>query len=157
MVISFAATSLDTGVRIQRFIIAELGTSWNLPILRNRYVGGGLAVGLPLLVYLAGKEGTLWPLFGASNQMLAGLSLIFVTVWLYHRTRPWAYAAIPMVIVLVISAAALLHNVGSFAEKGNYLLATVGGLLLVLQVWIIVEGVLAVKRLRRARAEAVAN
>ena len=100
--ISFAATSLDTGVRIQRFIIAELGESWGVRWLENRYVGGLIAVGLPLALYLAHQEGALWPLFGAANQMLGGLSLIVVTVWLYRSGKPWGYAAIPMAIVLVL-------------------------------------------------------
>ena len=146
LVISFAATSLDTGVRIQRFIIAELGEIWGVRWLTNRYLGGLVAVALPLALYLAGKEGTLWPLFGASNQMLAGLSLIVVTVWLYKTRRPWAYAAIPMVIVLTVSAAALVHKAGSFMKAGNYPLVAVSVALLVLELWIVTEGVLALKR-----------
>lgn len=157
LVISFAATSLDTGVRIQRFILAELGRLWKLSALENRYVGGGLAVGLPLLLYLAGKDLTMWPLFGASNQMLAGLSLVVVTVWLYRSGRrwAWAYAAIPMAIVLVVAAAALNHQLLTFYRAGNYLLAAVGALLLVLEVWIVLEGLMAVRRVRAERSSAV--
>lgn len=152
LVISFAATSLDTGVRIQRFIVAELGDIWNVKLLSNRYVGGVLAVGPPLALYLAGKEGALWPLFGAANQMLAGLSLIVVSVWLYRQRKPWAYAAIPMVAVLLIAAAALSHKVGSAYDQGNYLIVATGGMLLVLEAWIVVEGILAVRK-HRATAE----
>lgn len=141
LVISFAATSLDTGVRIQRFILAELG-------VKNRYAGGAIAVGLPLLLYLAGKDRTLWPLFGASNQMLAGLSLIVVTVWLYRtgKRRAWMYAGIPMVIVLIVAGAALNHQIYTFYQAGNFLLVGVGIFLFVLQLWIILEGILAVRR-----------
>jgi carbon starvation protein len=153
LVISFAATSLDTGVRIQRFIVAELGNSWGIKGLGNRYVGGLLAAGLPLIVFLAGKTGTLWPLFGAANQMLAGLSLIVVTVWLYRSRRPWAYAAIPGAIVLIIAAAALSHKIATFHAKGNYLLVAVGVSLLVLETWIIIEGLMAVRRGAATEAE----
>jgi carbon starvation protein len=146
LVISFAATSLDTGVRIQRFIIAELGRSWGVKPLENRYVGGAVAVVLPLMLYLAGQETTLWPLFGAANQMLGGLSLIVVTVWLYRTQRPWAYAAVPMVVVLVVAAVALMHKAASSYAEGNLLVAGVGVSLLVLEVWIIGEGVLAIRR-----------
>jgi carbon starvation protein len=149
MVISFAATSLDTGVRIQRFIIAELGQAWRISLLRNRYVGSGIAVVLPLLLYLAGKEKTLWPLFGAANQMLAGLSLIVVSVWLYQKRRPWAYAAIPMAIVLVIAAAALVSKAQSLLVSGHYTLVVVACVLLVLEVWMLAEGAAAVVRSRR--------
>lgn len=149
LVISFAATSLDTGVRIQRFIIAELGESWNIDALKNRYLGGGIAVGLPLLLFLAGKEKTLWPLFGAANQMLAGLSLVVVSVWLYQKRRPWAYAAIPMALVLVIAAAALISKAHTLFSTGHFALATVAALLLLLEVWIVIEGAAAVSRSRR--------
>lgn len=151
MVISFAATSLDTGVRIQRFIVAELGRGSGLAFFENRYVGGLVAVIPPLLLFLGGKEGSLWPLFGAANQMLAGLSLIVVSVWLYRQRKPWAYAAIPMAIVLTIAAAALAHKVHAFLDKGKPGLAAVGVFLLVLELWILVEGGLAVVRERKER------
>ncbi len=154
LVISFAATSLDTGVRIQRFIVAELGEMHDIELLRNRYVGGLLAVLPPLALYLLGQEMTLWPLFGAANQMLAGLSLVVVTVWLYRTRRPWAYAAIPMAIVLNIAAAALVHKVGSFASKGHYALSAVAALLLVLELWIVLEGGIAMWRVAAARRTA---
>lgn len=148
MVISFAATSLDTGVRIQRFILAELG-------VENRVVSGVLTVGLPFLLYMAGKDKTMWPLFGAANQMLGGLSLVVVTVWLFRTGRKWAwaYAAIPMAIVLTVAAAALNHQLYSFYRAGNYFLAAVGALLFVLELWIVVEGVLAVRRTRATREQ----
>jgi carbon starvation protein len=152
MVISFAATSLDTGVRIQRFIIDELGSIYRIELLSNRYVGGLLAVALPLMLFLAGKEGALWPLFGAANQLLAGLSLVVVSVWLYRIGRPWAYAAVPMAIVLIIAAAALVVKVQEFYAKQNYMLVAVGVMLLVLEGWIALEGLAAVRRGREAVA-----
>jgi carbon starvation protein len=152
LVISFAATSLDTGVRIQRFIIAELADVWRVDFLKNRYVGGALAVGPPLLLYLAGKEGALWPLFGATNQLLAGLSLIVVSVWLYRKGKAWAYAAIPMAAVLLIAAVALAHKVQTALVKQNYLIVATGALLLVLEAWIVLEGIMAVRHRPRQPA-----
>lgn len=156
LVISFAATSLDTGVRIQRFIVAELGRDSGVTWLENRYIGGLVAVVPPLLLFLGGKEGTLWPLFGAANQMLAGLSLIVVSVWLYRQNKPWTYAAIPMAIVLGIAATALTHKVNAFIQADKPGLAAVGVLLLVLELWIIIEGALAVLRERKQRSALLA-
>jgi carbon starvation protein len=146
LVISFAATSLDTGVRIQRFIVAELGEIWRVKWMENRYVGGVLAVGPPLALYLAGKEGALWPLFGATNQMLAGLSLVVVSVWLYRTGKPWAYAAIPMVAVLVVAGMALVQDIQRSWQAQNHLIVVTSALLLVLEVWIIGEGIMAIRR-----------
>ena len=82
--------------------------------------------------------------------MLAGLSLIVVTVWLVKTGRPWAYAAIPMVIVLFVAAAALAHKAQGFYRQGSYGLVAVSVFLLVLELWIVIEGIGAVLRSRRA-------
>jgi carbon starvation protein len=146
LVISFAATSLDTGVRIQRYILHELGEIYGIAPLKNRFVAGGVAVVLPFLLYLSGGDGQLWPLFGSSNQLLAALSLIVVTVWLYRTGRRWIFTGIPMVIVLVVATTAMVMNLGSFWQKGNWLLLCVGSLMLALQVWLMIEGWSAVNR-----------
>ena len=86
MVIAFAATSLDTGARIQRLIIAELAESYGVRPLTNRYVAGslGIAAALLLAVTQAGGKGglILWPLFGTTNQLVASVTLLIVSVWL---------------------------------------------------------------------------
>ncbi len=149
LVISFAATSLDTGVRIQRYILQELGDVYKQNWLKNRYVAGALAVIPPLIMVLAGQERLLWPLFGSSNQLLAGLSLVVVTVWLIKLRRPWIYVGVPMAIVLAITILALVINISTYIDQGKYLLAVVGAILLALEVWVMVEGVLAVRKIRR--------
>lgn len=152
LVISFAATSLDTGVRIQRYILNELGEIYGVGALRNRYMAGAIAVTLPLGLYLAGKDGALWPLFGSSNQLLAGLSLVVVTVWLYKSGRAWGWLGVPMVIVVAISSVAMALNLGRYVETGNYLLAGIGAIILGLQVWVVLEGILAIRRFRAGEA-----
>jgi carbon starvation protein len=140
MVISFAATSLDTGVRIQRYILAELGAIYGVPRLMNRYVASGVAVVVPLLLCLTGTEGRLWPLFGAANQILAGLSLVVVTLWLRQTGRRWLYTGVPMSFVLAVAGASLLVNLGAYLAQREYLLLTVGALILALEIWIVLEG-----------------
>src|SRR5690606_10247721 len=155
MVISFAATSLDTGVRIQRYILHELGEAYSIAPLANRYTAGAIAVLLPLALYLAGKDGELWPLFGATNQLLAGLSLIVVTVWMYAAGKSWAYVGIPMVLVLIFSATSMALNLADYVEKGNYLLLVTGGLILALECWIVLEAFAVVRKLRGTKAQPV--
>jgi carbon starvation protein len=148
LVVSFAATSLDTGVRIQRYILHELGKTWAIGALGNRYVASAIAVGLPLLLYLSGQDAVLWPLFGTSNQLLAGLSLVVVTVWLYRTRRPWLYTGIPMIVVIAISASAMVMNLGRYLSSGQYMVAVIGSIILALQVWVVGEGIAAVRRIR---------
>jgi carbon starvation protein len=140
MVISFAATSLDTGVRIQRYILAELGEHYELPWLTRRYVAGFVAVAIPFALCVTGTEGALWPLFGATNQILAGLSLVVVTVWLKQSGRAWLYTGFPMAFVLLVAGISLFGNLATYWANGEYLLFGVGGLILVLEIWIVLEG-----------------
>lgn len=146
MVISFAATSLDTGVRIQRYILSELGEIYGIGFIQQRYVAGFFAVAPPLALYLTGTDRALWPLFGSTNQLLAGLSLVVVTVWLKNTGRPWLYTGIPMIFVVLVAAASMAGNILSYWERGNYLLLVVGSIVLALEIWVVLEGWWAVKR-----------
>ncbi len=152
LVISFAATSLDTGVRIQRYIVQELAETYSISWFKNRYLAGLVAVVPPLLLVLAGQERLLWPLFGSGNQLLAGLSLVVVTIWLIKLKRPYLYLLIPCLVVLAITTLALVINIAEYAtaSEPQYHLAAVGALLLGLQLWVIAEGALAVRNLRAA-------
>ena len=87
LVISFAATTLDTATRIQRFILNEFGKATKVKILSNRYIATLIAIIPAVLMAFwnitdPGSGGTrqagwvLWPIFGASNQMLAALTLM---------------------------------------------------------------------------------
>lgn len=149
LVISFAATSLDTGVRIQRYILEEMGRIYNVRALGNRYLAALIAVLLPLALILGGKAGELWHLFGSSNQLLAGLSLTVVTVWLYRSGRPWLYAGVPMLVVMTVATLAMWGNLEAYYAAGNYLLMTIGSIILGLQIWVLFEGVAAMNRLKR--------
>jgi carbon starvation protein len=146
MVIAFAATSLDTGARIQRLIIAELAESYGVRALTNRYLAAGVAIGAALLLALtqAGGRGglILWPLFGTTNQLVAGLTLLVVSVWQRRQGRPYAYTLIPMLFVGLATVASMLSEVrGYFAEFGDrWLLAIMGSLILALDLWVIFEG-----------------
>jgi len=148
LVISFAATTLDTGVRIQRYVLQELGDMIGSRPLQNRYIASAIAVCLPLALIVCGQAGPLWALFGSSNQLLAGLSLTVVTVWLYRTGKVWAVTAVPMVVVIGLSLIAMLGNLVSFLDQGNLLLATIGGVILALQGWVLWEGAAAILHLR---------
>lgn len=152
LVISFAATSLDTGVRIQRYILHELGRLYGVRALGNRYLAALIAVTLPLALVLGGKAGELWHLFGSSNQLLAGLSLTVVTVWLYRAGRPWVFVGVPMIVVMAVASLAMWGNLQVFYRAENYLLMSLGAIVLGLQVWVLLEGVAAMRRARREAA-----
>jgi carbon starvation protein len=146
MVIAFAATSLDTGARIQRLIIAELAESYGIRRLTNRYVAGALGIGAALLLALtqAGGQGglILWPLFGTTNQLVAGVTLLVVSIWLQRQGRSAAYTLVPMLLVATATIWAMGGNlVGYFQHfEERWLLAISGSVILALDVWILLEG-----------------
>ena len=88
MGILFAGTTMDTGVRLQRYIIQEWGKRFNLLFLNKNLNATLIAVGTCVLLAFgaggaSGKGGMLiWPLFGASNQLLAALTLLTVSIYL---------------------------------------------------------------------------
>ncbi|MEE9609301.1 MAG: carbon starvation protein A [Myxococcota bacterium] len=146
MVIGFAATSLDTGARIQRLIIAELAESYGVRALTNRYAAAAVGIGAAALLALTqagGKGGLiLWPLFGTTNQLVAGVTLLVVSVWLRQQGRPVVYTLVPMILVGAATVTAMLGELRSYyAEFGErWLLALMASVILVLDVWVILEG-----------------
>ena len=145
-VASFAGTTLDTATRIQRYVIGELGTSLNLDILSNRYVGTAIAVGSALaLAFATGASGNgalkLWPLFGAVNQTLAALALIVITLYLKSKGGlKWMVAGIPAVFMAVMTIWASVMNQMTFGTAHNLLLQSINILTIIIAVWIVIEG-----------------
>ena len=99
----------------------------------------------------AGKGGLiLWPLFGATNQLLAGLAFLVISFWLWRRKLPVVFVALPMVFMLIVPAWALVVLLKSFAAgtETNWLLVSVGLATLALEVWMVIEAVLLWPRVR---------
>jgi carbon starvation protein len=160
MVVAFAATSLDTGARILRLVISELGRAYDVKPLENRYTAGAVGIGLALLLAVTqagGKGGLiLWPLFGTTNQLLAGVTLLVVSVWLRRMGRPFVYTLVPMLLVAAATVSAMISEVHSYFLDRNWLLAAMGTLILACDIWVILEGtrvLVAARGLPRRAAE----
>jgi len=156
LVISFAATTLDTATRIQRFIISEIGLALNLKPLCNRY-GATLMAIIPAIILTLWSvpdpvSGTmkqtawvLWPIFGASNQMLAALTLMVLTLYFWQRKKPILPLFIPMLFIMLITFIALIIKAQSFHSQGNTLLFSINLVMIGLIIWMVFEGMLIVK------------
>ena len=157
LVASFAGTTLDTATRIQRYIINELAEESNIAPLRNRHGATLVAVGSAALLALSqggGKGGLLlWPLFGTSNQLLAGLALLTVTVYLIRNKIPCKVTFIPMLIIIFFTGWAMLHNIWFFVKTEQWHLVFIGGIILLLELWMIVETLVAYVGIRKTRLE----
>ena len=158
-VISFAATTLDTATRIQRFILGEFGKAVKVNFLTNKYLATLIAVVPALFLAFWNVEdptsGTsrqagwiLWPIFGASNQMLAALTLMVLTLYFWKRRKPVLPLLIPMVALTIITFSALIVNAISFYGTNDTLfILTI--MLIILIVWMLFEGLIRVFRVNR--------
>ncbi len=160
VVVSFALTTLDSATRLLRFNISEIGETLRLRILDNRFVSSTLAViviAFFAFYKIGGKPAglALWRLFGTTNQLLAGLALLAVSLYLYQRGKnPW-FTAVPMVFMAVSTIAAMFSNLRDFYsqwEEGGSILFIVGLVLLVLAFWLMGEAIAAVMRFRGQKA-----
>jgi len=146
-VASFAGTTLDTSVRLQRYVVGEMASELKLNWLSNRWAATTLAVvSAAGLAFATGVNGTgalkLWPLFGAANQLLAALALLLVTLYLRRKGGlKFLVSGIPCLIMLVITSWAMVLNEIRFVQDKNTLLITVGGIILVLAFWVFAESV----------------
>ena len=170
-VASFAATTLDTACRLQRYVVQELASTFvpretvgsaqlrlnPLKWLTNKHGATIFAIVVAgTLAYMPGKPdgvpGTggllLWPLFGATNQLLAGLAFLVITFWLWRRALPVWFIVIPTLFMLILPGIAMSMNVVTFVKESQWLLAVLGLATIALQLWIIFEAVAAWPRAR---------
>lgn len=156
MAVLFAATTMDTGIRLQRFVVQE---SLELAGLR---LGKGLATVVVLLVGMglafgAGADGSggmvIWPLFGTTNQLLAGLTLSIVAVILLRKRRPVLPVLVPLVFVMAMSLFAAIVQVGTFYSSENWLLLVLDLVIIVAALWVILEATIAMTKARRSPPE----
>ena len=145
---SFAGTTLDTAVRLQRYITSELASDLKLKPLQNKWSATTFAVVTAAgLAFFTGADGqgamVLWPLFGAINQLLAALAFLVITMYL-RNTKGWGFliSAIPCVFMLCVTTWALVMKTADFYKQKDMLLMGVAGVIMILSLWIFVETVL---------------
>ena len=157
-VASFAGTTLDTATRIQRYVIGELATDFGVKSLQRRHAATAVAVitaaGLAFYNGASGKGALLlWPLFGAINQLLAGLALVVITYYLRQNGRNFIVTLVPALIILVLTSWALVLTLGSLYDQGNVPSLVIGTIALGLEIWLAIEGLSLILRRRAAVAQ----
>lgn len=153
IVVSYALTTLDSATRLLRYNIEEMVRGTFLQFLSNRFISSLIAVlsiGFFAFYQVGGKAAgvALWGLFGTTNQLMAGLALLAITVYLKQRGKAWYFTGIPMVFLLGQTLVAMTINLTGFYAKGQTLLLIVGFTLLFLAIWLLVEAVFAILQIR---------
>ena len=177
-VASFAATTMDSACRLQRYVIQELAATVKPPkhttapaadgagFLRGSHGATLLAVlGAALLAAIpaggeswtlanAGRGGMLlWPLFGALNQLVAGIAFIVITFYVRAKNKPVWFLILPMIFMLLMPLWAMATQVflgtgaaPSWLASGQWALVAIGAVSIVLEGWLIIEAWLLWRR-----------
>lgn len=155
MAVLFAATTMDTGVRLQRFVVAEIGqiAGVKLGTLASTLIVMVVTMGL---AFGAGADGSggmvIWPLFGTTNQLMAALTLSIVSVILLRLRRPVWPVLIPLVFVAFVSVYALFVQMVQFWNEQNWLLLVLDVVILVSALWVLVTAFGAMNAARKGPA-----
>jgi len=153
---SFAGTTLDTSVRIQRYVVSELANDLKIPYLGNRWLATTFAVLTAAgLAFATGADGKgamiLWPLFGSANQLLASLALLVITLYLKRKGGlRFLIAAVPCLVMLTITTWAMIANERKFVQDAlahpqewpKWLLVAIAAGIFLLAAWMIFEAVI---------------
>ena len=155
MAVLFAGTTMDTGLRLQRYIFQEWGGLYNIRWMQKALPATLLAVGSCLILAFGagGADGSggllIWPLFGTTNQLLAGLTLLVITVMLVRLGRPMYYTLLPLIFLLIMTVFALIVQLKGFYDKGDWFLLTLDLVVLVAAIWIALEASASLSKIKK--------
>ena len=143
---TFVFDTLDVTMRLGRYLIQEL---LGIPGHLGALIGTLVTVSVPLALIFLAKPGSyieFWTLFGASNQLLAALTLLSITVWLYKARKRIAFTLVPMLFVLVITLWALGSLVmGNFRDSIGFDIKLINGIaalaLMALAIFLVIKGI----------------
>ena len=145
MVEGFVVTTLDSAVRLNRYIFEEF---WRKlfrnvpPLMKHYWFNSGLAVVLMFVLAVSNGYKLIWPVFGASNQLLAALALIAVTAWLNLAGKKSWFTLGPAFIMLTTTIAALVYYlVARYLPSGNVILSITDIILLVLSIGVVIQAI----------------
>lgn len=138
MLNSFVLTSLDTSTRLGRFISTELLGN-KIPVFKNRWIASALILFLAAFLGVTESYKVIWPIFGASNQLVAGLALIVVSSYLVSIKSPTKYTIYPAYFMLLTTIAALAYQGYHFFYQKNFFLGIISYFLILLAFIIIYD------------------
>ena len=158
MVVLFAGTTMDAGLRLQRYIVQEWGAIYEIAPLKNSYISTLIAVGFCLLLAFGvtagqypGDGGNLiWPVFGATNQILASLTLLIISIYLMKLRRPFIFTLAPMVFILFMAFWASVWYLIDYFQTGRWLLVVLNLAVLIVSVLVMLEAMAVISKLRNA-------
>lgn len=147
---AFALTSLDTATRLSRFAFQEFfktqetGTFRSL-LHRNRFIATGFSVIVAAILVFSGEGMAIWPIFGSANQLLGALAFLAIAVWMVRQGKSARFAFYPMIFMFAVTVTALIQLVYNNLQKGDWVLTFAGAILLILAIFLVIEGYRSVR------------
>lgn len=147
---AFILTTLDTATRLGRYVFQEF---FNLMDSRHRWMATAVTLIFPMIGLfstlkdpISGKVlpawKVIWPLFGTTNQLLAGLVLLVISVYLLKNRKNTLYTLIPCVFMIVMSLWSLTELILKYQFSMIGLIAIA---ILILTVIIVIDSIITVK------------
>ena len=143
---TFVMTTLDTAVRITRFIVQESAGA-RVPVMLNKYVTTALVVILAYFIGATDGWQKIWPIFGATNQLIAAVALFVISTYLIGVRKPTTYTLLPAVFMVITTIGALGWQAYRFvtAPQPNWFLGGASVVLIGLALFVGYEGLQALK------------
>ena len=137
---AFVLTTLDTATRICRYLSEELFK------IKNRFFSTFVVIFTSGALALSGKWSKIWPMFGASNQLVAALTFIVISGWFLRRGKSVKFTFLPAILMFVTSIAALLYQLARFLRTKDFFLSFASIVLIVLSLTMVYDVITTVKK-----------
>lgn len=137
---AFILTTLDTATRIARYLSEELFC------IKNRHLSTVLVISASAALALSRKHAMIWPVFGASNQLVAALALFVLSCWLMAKHKKGRVILLPAFFMLITTVVALVFQAKKYLMQGHLLLCAVDFALILLALFMFGEVVRALFR-----------
>lgn len=160
MVVLFAGTTMDAGLRLQRYIIQEWGNIYNIKALKNNYISTLIAIGACLTLAFGVSNGVypgdggrlIWPVFGATNQILASMTLLVIAIYLMKLGRPAKFVLMPMVFILFLAMWASGWYVIEHFRAEQWPLVAIELLVMVTSIMVLLEALSVIAKIRKGES-----
>ncbi|MBN1397544.1 MAG: carbon starvation protein A [Bacteroidetes bacterium] len=139
MLNAFILTTLDTCARLGRYVLSET-IGEKAPFLKNKILATVISLGIAYLLIMGNNWRVLWPVFGAANQLIAALSLLVVSAYIFGFKKKTRYTLIPGIFMLITTEAALLYQLfWQYIPESNIVLSVLSFVLMILGIIIAFE------------------
>jgi len=140
MLNAFILTTLDASARLNRYVMQEtLGVRFG-GIFKNRYFASGASLVFAYILCIGSGYQIIWPIFGASNQLIGTLALFTASAYLFGIKAPKFYTLIPAFLMLIITESSLFYQIfWKFLPENQYFLLFIAVILFILGLFVAFE------------------